>query len=283
MNKQQSGLGRPGAGQGKPVRQHRTSSTKQSQPDPQRTKHSVGLYPVGQPVRSRVVDQRTRHGLGAAAYEGVEEEEDEYDGTHRPTGSRKYQLPPQEYVIQQGNKRFVVHPGPPPIREQSLRPQQNLYYEEEEKPPPRRGHWLVFLGLFFIAVVAFAVVLISAGNWWAGVQEDWQYGKNPRTYQTDAVVGHGDSPQSPTHFIGMNLNGQIIVLEISRADPTKARRYNITTIENNAGNPPVKISFQDVDASGKLAMLVQIGDPSTGTAFTITLLNNGTEFVSKLK
>ena len=205
------------------------------------------------------------------------EEDEAYYVTRPHTSTRRYDLQPQ--VIRQGNRQYTIHHGAPPVP----RRQHQYIDEEEDAPKPRRRvHWFVYLGIFFIAVVAFSFALISVGNWWTGVQEDWTYGQT-RTFQIDAIVGHGDSSTNPTHFIAENLNGQIIVIEISRSDPTKARRYNVTTILGNEGNPPVRLSFQDVNADGKLDMLVQIGDTKSGTAFTITLFNDGTQFVSKLR
>lgn len=200
------------------------------------------------------------------------EEDEQYYITRPHTSVRRYDLQPEQ-VIRQGNKTYHVHQGSPPARRR-----QSLEKEPEEGRP-RRVHWLVYLGIFFMAVIAFSFALISVGNWWQQKQDDWTYGQT-RTYQTDAVVGHNDSSTNPTHFIAENLNGQIIVLEISRSDPTKARRYNITTVQGNEGNPPVKLSFQDINGDGKVDMIISIGDP--GSSFTIMLFNDGTQFVSRL-
>jgi hypothetical protein len=51
-------------------------------------------------------------------------------------------------------------------------------------------------------------------------------------------------------------------------------------VQGNEGNPPVKVSFQDLNADGKLDMIVTIGDPRS--SFTVMLFNDGTQFVSKL-
>lgn len=208
------------------------------------------------------------------------EEAEEYYVTRPRTSARRYDLQPEQ-VFQQGNKTYHVHHGSPPV------PARRHHYvagdEEEKERRPRRVHWFVYLGIFFMAVVAFSFALISVGNWWQQKQDDWTYGQT-RTYQTDAVVGHNnDSSTSPSHFIALNLRGQILVIELPAGDASKARSYHITTVQNNDGNPPVKLSFQDVNADGRPDMLVQIGDPQNGTAFTITLFNDGTQFVSKLK
>lgn len=211
----------------------------------------------------------------------LEEDEEYYTTTRNHTSARRYHAPPDEYVIQQGNRRFIVHLDAPPIHRQSQQRPRRHSAEEEDYQRSRRGfHPLVFAGFFLFAMIAGYVVLSPLGYAWQALQDDWTYGKTPRTFQTDAVVGHADSPSSPTHFIAENLYGQIIVIEVSRSDPSKARRYNITTVQNNDGNPPVRVEFQDINADGKLDMLVEIGDP--GHSFTVTLFNNGTQFVSKL-
>ena len=201
------------------------------------------------------------------------EEEEAYYVTRPHTSARRYDLIPDQ-VIRQGNRQYTIHQGAPPQR-------HHQYFEEEEERSPRRHvHWFVYLGIFFIAVVAFSFALLAVGNWWQQKQDDWLYGKDPRTFQINAVVGHNDSSTSPSHFIGLNLNGKIMVIELPGGDSSKARSYLVTTIQNNEGNPPVKISFQDINGDGKVDMLVTIGDP--GASFTDVLFNNGTQFVSKL-
>lgn len=205
------------------------------------------------------------------------EEDEEYYVTRPHTSARRYDVVPEQ-VIRQGNKTFHVHTGAPPHQHSALPPQRH-YFEKEEQSS-RHVHWLVYLGLFFMAVVVFSFALLSFGNWWQQKQDDWQYGRDPRTFQINAVVGHNDSTNNPSHFIGLNLNGKIVVIELPGGDSSKARSYNVTIIQNNDGNPPVKISFQDINGDGKLDMLVTIGDP--GASFTDVLFNNGTQFVSKL-
>ena len=41
----------------------------------------------------------------------------------------------------------------------------------------------------------------------------------------DAVVGHNDSPANPSHFIALNLNRHIVIIELPGADPSKAKIY----------------------------------------------------------
>ena len=140
-------------------------------------------------------------------------------------------------------------------------------------------HWLIYVGIALFIMIAGWIAFTAFGQWWQGKQDDWTYG-NPRTYQTDAVVGHNDSTSSPSHFIAENLHGQILVLELPGGDPSKGRSYTITSIPGNTGNPPVTVKFQDINHDGKLDLLVQIGDP--GSEVSVFLFNNGSQFVSKV-
>ena len=147
---------------------------------------------------------------------------------------------------------------------------------------PRRHiqlHRFVYVGVGLFLMLAGYIAFNLFGAWWQVHQDDVTYG-NPRTFQTDAVVGHADSASHPTHFIAMNLKGQVIVIELPGGDTSKARSYNITTIPDNSSNPPVKVVFQDLTHDGKMDMVVEIGDP--GSQVTIFLYNNGSQFVPKL-
>ncbi|HET9920018.1 MAG TPA: hypothetical protein VFQ30_09285, partial [Ktedonobacteraceae bacterium] len=109
-------------------------------------------------------------------------------------------------------------------------------------------------------------------NWWQVTQDDWHYGR-PRTYQVDQVVGHNDSAQKPSHFIAINLNRQVEVIEFPGGDATKAKIY-IGPLLVGPGQylAPVTLSFQDVNGDGKIDMIVNVQDSH------FIFLNNGTSF-----
>jgi hypothetical protein len=48
---------------------------------------------------------------------------------------------------------------------------------------------------------------------------------NPRTSQVDAVVGQGDSTLHPSHFIALNLHGQIEIIDLPAGDASHAKIY----------------------------------------------------------
>ena len=136
----------------------------------------------------------------------------------------------------------------------------------------------MYVGVLFLVGITGWLAISVLGAWWQAKQDDWTYG-NPRTYQTDAVVGHGDSANNPSHFIAQNLKGEIVVIEYPGGDVSKARSYVITTLPGDDGYSPVRLVFRDLTGNGRLDMLVQIGDP--GSQVQVILYNNGQQFAAK--
>jgi hypothetical protein len=119
-----------------------------------------------------------------------------------------------------------------------------------------RGHPLLYLGIGMIAMLALWTLLTMAIGWWNTTWDDLHYGR-PRTFQTDAVVGHNDSANNPSHFIALNLNGRIEVIEFPGGDASKARIY-IGPQLYGAGSDltPVTLTFVDVNGNHLPDMLV---------------------------
>jgi hypothetical protein len=244
-----------------------------------RVGHQAGLHHEDQPYITGDMQQ------GLVVADDYElEEDDGYYQTRLPTSSRRYQGVPID--PRGGRVNVVEHYHEQPLRahRQQLPPprQRERYAEEIEHAQPiqhRRFHPLFWTGSFFILLILGWFGLNFVTSWYQGVQNDWTYGKE-RHIEINAVVGHNDSSTSPSHFTGENNNGDIYVIELPGGDTTKAHIYQITTIPGNEGNPPLKVSFQDLNRDGKLDLLVQIGEP--GNFITVMLFNNGQTFVSKL-
>jgi hypothetical protein len=122
-----------------------------------------------------------------------------------------------------------------------------------------------------ITMLALWTLGILLMHWWNVTQADWHYGR-PRTFQIDAQVGHNDNG-TPSHFIAMNLNRHIIVIEFPGGDPTKAKvSIGPTLLGDGQDLTPVTLSFKDVNGDGKPDMLVHIQDQ------TFVYINDGTQF-----
>lgn len=96
----------------------------------------------------------------------------------------------------------------------------------------------------------------------------------PRTFQIDAVVGHHDGPGHPSHFEGLNLNGQIEVIEFPGGDQSHAQTYigpHLSGTDRDLA--AVMLSFLDLRGNGRLDMIIQ----AQGSQFIF--LNDGEKFV----
>ncbi|MGH2496605.1 MAG: hypothetical protein ACRDIV_18045 [Ktedonobacteraceae bacterium] len=128
----------------------------------------------------------------------------------------------------------------------------------------------IIMGMAMMALLAFT--LSSIGSWWQMHQQDVTYGR-PRTFQIDAVVGHNDSAANPSHFIFLNLNRHVVIIELPGGDSSKARIYNGPTLFGNGQDlTPVTANFKDVNGDGKPDMIVHIQDQ------TLIYINDGTQF-----
>ena len=191
-----------------------------------------------------------------AQTDDIEEVPDSYYDTRLPTSTRRYVDTRGNKVIQQGNKRIVIHDEPPPKRK-------------------RKFHWLFYIGLVFFAMVLGCIAFTLLTNLLQAKEADWKYG-NPRTYHIDQFVGHADSQAHPNHFVAVNIGGSIEVVELNTANPKNDHIYMITTVADAL--TPVTLNFADLNHDGKLDMVVTIG---TGNSYAVVLLNDGTEFKSQ--
>ncbi len=123
-----------------------------------------------------------------------------------------------------------------------------------------RLHPMLYLGIGMVVMLALWTGLSMAMSWWNTTWDDLHFGR-PRTFQIDAVVGHNDSPANPSHFIAINLNGRIEVLEFPAGDGSKARIYIGPQLYGSGDTLiPVTLSFVDVNGDHLPAMIVHLQD-----------------------
>lgn len=170
----------------------------------------------------------------------------------RITGSSTQGIP-QSPRRQTGTREFP--------RQRAISPQTP--YEQARPNPNKRVHWLLPLGVGMVAMLVLWVLGSSILAWGLQRYNDVVYG-NPRTYQTNAVVGHNDSKAHPSHFIAMNWNHQAVVIEFMGGDPSKTVNYVAPVyIAEDSSNPaPVTVEFRDLNHDGKPDMIVHIHLPS---------------------
>jgi len=110
-------------------------------------------------------------------------------------------------------------------------------------------HPFFYLAIGMVFMLALWAILTTVASWWSVTWDDIQYGR-PRTFQIDAVVGQSDSPSNPSHFIAINLNGRIEIIEFPGGDGSKARIYiGPQLYGDNEDLVPVTLSFVDVSGN----------------------------------
>jgi hypothetical protein len=141
---------------------------------------------------------------------------------------------------------------------------------EVEWRPRRIPLLAILIGMLVMALLVFGLTNLS--SWWRIHLDDMQFGR-PRTYQIDAVVGHYDSPTNPTHFIFMNLNRHILIIELPGGDSAHARIYPGPVLFGDGQDlTPVTAEIRDVNGDGKPDIIVHIQDQQ------LVFINDGTQF-----
>ncbi len=207
-------------------------------------------------------------------------EDDGLDTPRQPTSAVPLGYPrmtsPQRLTGSQPLNAFV-----PPRRQQravrNLRRPLGVTQPYERATDRKNVHWLLPLGVGVIATIVLWMFGISALAWANQRYNDLHYG-NPRTYQTDAYVGHHESPGHPSHFIAVNLNRQVIVVEFMGGDPSKSVSYVAPVyIDGDGGNlAPVTVEFRDVNGDQKPDMIIHIHLPTQDQP--VVFLNDGGRF-----
>ncbi len=137
----------------------------------------------------------------------------------------------------------------------------------------RHLHPLVYVGVSMLFLSLFIAAYTFIPQLWQRHLDDLTYGY-PRTYQTDANVGHG----GVSHFLVLNTHGTIEVVELP-PDPTKntPRLYLITSFANEGADLiPATVSFHDLTGDGRQDMIVTVYNGANPTIYQ--LYNDGTQF-----
>ncbi len=228
------------------ARQQAAQARQQQQASKQYAGHSAGIHPEDQDI----------------------EEDERYYATRPHTSARRYTNAPTN--IRKGDTQYNVMYGAPPTPRRSS---QRITEDEQYEPKPRRHiHWLFILGLGMLIMIVAVIGFSYLASWWKIHQDDATYGR-PRTFQIDTVVGHNDSTDNPSHFIALNLNRHVVIIELPGGDSSKAKIYSVTTLLGDGQDlTPVTLSFKDVNHDGLLDMEIHIQDQ------TIVLLNDQGSF-----
>ena len=211
-------------------------------------------------MREQIAQQPPQQRQRTVTYQpDLDELEDQIFSTRSNTSVRRYQpMQPTQTRVRVRHTTQVPPRATAHIESKRRAPER----QEQSQPRPAltRRQFLSWklLGVGTVAATIAGVITVDmVGAWWQGVQDDAHYGR-PRTFQCDAVVGHADSVARPSHFIVLNLNRQVQVLEFPGGDSSKVKIYMVVMLPEGQELAPVTLAFRDVNQDGKPDMLVTI-------------------------
>jgi len=133
--------------------------------------------------------------------------------------------------------------------------------------PPRRTviampsislHSLAYIVTALLALLAIYAIMGNVMSWGRSRLDDFRYGAT-RTFQADEVVGHDDGVGTPTHFIALNLNRQVLIVEIPGGDPSKTRTLTGPYLFGaGEDKTPVLLRFDDLNRDGSKDLVVNV-------------------------
>jgi hypothetical protein len=131
-------------------------------------------------------------------------------------------------------------------------PRLRLMRKEATRHPDLRL-FSIIIGMFLMfSLVVLGQMLLG---WGQTIWDDIHYGR-PRTFQTDAFVGH-ETGTAPSHFIALNLHGQIEIIELPGGDPKQAKIYIGPRIYGPGSDlVPVTLRFVDPAHTHRPDMLI---------------------------
>ena len=226
---------------------------------------TTGDEPMGEDLPDdlpRSPSSAVRYRQPSGSLRGIREKDDDPDTTRQIPGSPR-----------RTSQAYSGLPGQPRVRA-GRNTTIDVQQQQKKASTKRSMHWLLYVGVGMIAALALWLIFSSLLAWGIRKYNDIAYGY-PRYYQTDAVVGHNDSPAHPSHFIAQNLHGQVIVIELPGGNPTKSYDYVGPTM-NASGDDliPITLSFIDVHHNGKPDMFIHFQDHE------FYFCNDGTKFVT---
>lgn len=151
--------------------------------------------------------------------------------------------------------------NPPTMRRVTI-PPKPLYPMLHSKAVPLKTHLrqqvhpLLYLGVGMLAMLILWMMLSAVFGWFATTFDDMRYGR-PRTFQTDAWVGHNEQTGLPSHFIAINLNSRIEVIELPGGDAAHSRIYVGPQLYGDGSDlVPVTLKFIDVNGDSRPDMIL---------------------------
>lgn len=119
---------------------------------------------------------------------------------------------------------------------------------------------LAYIVTGVLALLAMYVVLSTVIGWAQVTFDDIRYGR-PRTFHMTAQVGPPGAASAPSHFMAINLDRQVIIVELQGGDAARIRTFPGPYLFG-AGEDltPATMRMVDVNGDGIADLLVRVKD-----------------------
>ncbi|HLZ58688.1 MAG TPA: hypothetical protein VKR06_17250 [Ktedonosporobacter sp.] len=206
------------------------------------------------------IAQRASRKRGTEADVVETHDEEQVAAWRRSDEQTRTQLPPSNPV---------AHPRSGVVTETSL-PSKGKKLRSPKGQ--RQVHPLLYLGVGMLAMLLLSTVLSLLFGWVTLLLDDMHYGR-PRTFQTDAWVGHNEQTGVPSHFVAINLHRHIQIIEIPGGDASRTRIFSGPQFFGaNDDLVPVTLRFADLTGDKKLDMIVSF------SGSRLVYINDGASF-----
>lgn len=123
-----------------------------------------------------------------------------------------------------------------------------------------RGRQIFSVVTTLLALLALSALMSTIVAWGQVKLDDVRYGR-PRTFHMTTSVNNGESVGVLTHFIAMNLDRQVVVLEIPDGDVAQARTLMGPYLFGSGEDlTPVTLRMEDVNRDGAQDLVLQVKD-----------------------
>lgn len=146
------------------------------------------------------------------------------------------------------------------VRSQEMRTPARTGSQSRTLPttPTISFHSVAYLVTGLLALLAIYAIMGNVMAWGRSHYDDLRYGTT-RTFHMNAVVGHDDGAGTPTHFVAMNLNRQVVIVEIPGGDASKTRTLTGPYLFGaGEDKTPVLLQLDDINRDGAKDLIVNV-------------------------
>lgn len=168
----------------------------------------------------------------------------------------------------QGPRKEATETFRPPSNRAGARTEPDFLEEGKHRSPlskrfqsvSRRTRMIAIFVASIIVTLLLVLLYQQVANIVTTTLDDQRYGR-PRTFQADAFVGH-ERGNTPSHFIALNLQGHIEIIELPGGHPTDVHEYSVPQqlFGPNSDLVPPTLQFVNTNRPGIKDMILRAGD-----------------------